>query len=51
MPYDPKRVISLPVYFNSSREKIVTKLDMPCNSEDQQIWTQMAVAIYIQSII
>ena len=49
MPYDERRVISLPVYFNSNREKIVTRLDLPCDG-DHQIWLQMGAAIIMKQI-
>ena len=49
MPYDVNRIISLPVYFNSNREKIITKLDVPCD-DDQQKWLQMGVAIILKQI-
>ena len=49
MPYDQRRVISLPVYFNDSREKIITRLDVPCDG-DQRIWLQMGAAIILKQI-
>jgi dynein heavy chain 2 len=49
MPYDQKRVISLPVYFNNSREKIVCKLDVPCDGDNKK-WLQMGAAIIIKPI-
>jgi dynein heavy chain 2 len=49
MPYDSKGVISLPVYFNNTREKIVTKLDIPC-SGDHSKWLQMGAAIIMKQI-
>ena len=49
MPYDERRVISLPVYFSNNREKIVTKLDVPCDG-DHNKWLQMGVAIIMRQI-
>lgn len=49
MPYDEKRVISLPVYFSNNREKIVTKLDVPCDG-DHNKWLQMGAAIIMRQI-
>ena len=49
MPYDPKKVISLPVYFNNNREKIVTKLDVPCDGDIKK-WLLMGAAIIIKPI-
>ena len=49
MPYDVSKTISLPVYFNNSREKIVTKLDVPCDG-DHNKWLQMGAAIILKQI-
>jgi dynein heavy chain 2 len=49
MPYDESSVISLPVYFNSNREKIITKIDMPCNGEPSK-WLLMGVALILKQI-
>ena len=49
MPYDEKRIIPLAVYFSNNREKIVTKLGVPCDG-DQQKWLQMGVAIIMKQI-
>ncbi len=49
MPYDPKRVMSLAVYFNNSREKIVTKLDVPFDGDEKK-WLQMGAAIIMRQI-
>ena len=48
-PYDMKKVISLPVYFNENREKIITRLDVPCEG-DHRIWLQMGAAIILKQI-
>jgi hypothetical protein len=48
-PYDEKRVISLPLYFNNSREKIVTKLDVPCDGNHAK-WLQMGAALIMKPI-
>lgn len=47
MPYDERKVISLPVYFNNSREKIINRLDVPCDS-DHSKWLQMGAAIIMR---
>jgi dynein heavy chain 2 len=49
MPYDVTKIISLPVYFNTNREKIITKLDVPCDG-NQDKWLQMGVAIILKQI-
>lgn len=49
MPYDERKVISLPVYFNNTREKLVTKLDVPCDG-DHKKWLQMGAAIIMKPI-
>jgi dynein heavy chain 2 len=48
-PYDEKRVISLPLYFNNSREKIVAKLDVPCDGNHTK-WLQMGAALIMKPI-
>jgi dynein heavy chain 2 len=49
MPYDERRVISLPVYFNNSREKIITKLDIPCDGEHNK-WLQLGSAFILRQL-
>jgi dynein heavy chain 2 len=49
MPYDENSVIPLPVYFNSNREKIITKIDMPCTDEPEK-WLLMGVALILKQI-
>jgi dynein heavy chain 2 len=49
MPYDERRVISLPLYFNNSREKIITRLDVPCDG-DHKKWLQMGAALILKQI-
>jgi dynein heavy chain 2 len=49
MPYDEKRAISLPLYFNNGREKIVNKLDLPCDGNHTK-WLQMGAALIMKPI-
>ncbi|XP_071951365.1 cytoplasmic dynein 2 heavy chain 1-like isoform X2 [Antedon mediterranea] len=48
-PYNPSECISLPVYFSAEREKIVTKLTLPC-SGNQEIWIQTGAALFLKSV-
>lgn len=49
VPFDESRVIQLPVYFNSNRDRIIAKLDIPIDG-DRNKWLQMGAAIILQQI-
>lgn len=40
--------ISLPVYFSSNREKIVTRLNVPCGPEKDK-WLQCGAALFLKN--
>ncbi|XP_033122293.1 cytoplasmic dynein 2 heavy chain 1-like, partial [Anneissia japonica] len=48
-PYSPSECISLPVYFSAEREKIVTKLTLPCGG-NQELWIQTGAALFLKSV-
>ncbi|XP_022103094.1 cytoplasmic dynein 2 heavy chain 1-like isoform X1 [Acanthaster planci] len=48
-PYGPEESISLPVYYSSDREKIVTHLAVPCGG-DQEHWVQTGAALFLKSL-
>ncbi|KAJ9578979.1 hypothetical protein L9F63_024918, partial [Diploptera punctata] len=46
--YHPKEVISLPLYYNSSRDRVVVSLDVPCGG-DQDKWVQTGAAFFLRN--
>ncbi|XP_070553238.1 cytoplasmic dynein 2 heavy chain 1-like isoform X2 [Ptychodera flava] len=47
-PYSIDECISLPIYFSSAREKIVTHLNVPCGGNQNQ-WIQTGAALFLKS--
>lgn len=45
---ESRDTISLPVYFNASREKIVTRLNVPCGTEKNK-WLQCGAALFLRN--
>uniref|UniRef100_A0A0L8FKZ3 Dynein heavy chain region D6 P-loop domain-containing protein n=1 Tax=Octopus bimaculoides TaxID=37653 RepID=A0A0L8FKZ3_OCTBM len=41
--------ISLPLYYSSQRDRVVTYLDLPCISSDPNHWLQCGAAIFLSS--
>ncbi|GAB1603232.1 cytoplasmic dynein 2 heavy chain 1-like isoform X1, partial [Argonauta hians] len=41
--------ISLPVYYSSQRDQVVTYLDLPCAASDPNHWLQCGAAIFLSS--
>ncbi|XP_069679211.1 cytoplasmic dynein 2 heavy chain 1 isoform X2 [Periplaneta americana] len=46
--YHPGEMISLPLYYTASREKVVTSLDVPC-AGDQDKWVQTGAAFFLRN--
>ncbi|CAF5134082.1 unnamed protein product, partial [Rotaria sp. Silwood1] len=46
---ETRETISLPVYFNATRDKIVTRLNVPCSS-DKDKWLQCGAALFLKNI-
>ncbi|CAF4081348.1 unnamed protein product, partial [Rotaria sordida] len=46
---ETSEIISLPVYFSSDRDKLVTRLNIPCGS-DKDKWLQCGAAIFLKNI-
>uniref|UniRef100_A0A2C9JPE7 Dynein heavy chain C-terminal domain-containing protein n=1 Tax=Biomphalaria glabrata TaxID=6526 RepID=A0A2C9JPE7_BIOGL len=47
-PYGMDDVISLPVYYSSTRDRIVTRLDVPCGGNVDQ-WLQTGAALFLKN--
>ncbi|GFR12638.1 cytoplasmic dynein 2 heavy chain 1 [Trichonephila clavata] len=47
-PYRDEEVISLPVYFTSEREQIVTCIQLPCG-ENHEHWVQTGAALFLKN--
>ena len=47
-PYNANEVISLPVYYSPERDRIVTRVDVPCGGNQSQ-WLQCGAAIFLHS--
>ena len=47
-PYEGEEVISLPIYFDITRERIVCRLDVPCGGNISQ-WLQCGAALFLRS--
>ncbi|XP_023565248.1 cytoplasmic dynein 2 heavy chain 1 [Octodon degus] len=47
-PYSPEECISLPVYTSAERERVVTNIDVPCGS-DQDQWIQCGAALFLRT--
>ncbi|CAI9737451.1 cytoplasmic dynein 2 heavy chain 1-like isoform X1 [Octopus vulgaris] len=41
--------ISLPLYYSSQRDRVVTYLDLPCTSSDPNHWLQCGAAVFLSS--
>ncbi|CAF5147091.1 unnamed protein product [Rotaria magnacalcarata] len=46
---DTREIISLPVYFSAARDKIVTRLNVPCSS-DKDKWLQCGAALFLKNV-
>ncbi|CAM4781010.1 unnamed protein product [Rotaria magnacalcarata] len=46
---ETREIISLPVYFSSDRDKIVTRLNVPCGSEKEK-WLQCGAALFLKNV-
>ncbi|CAF4415162.1 unnamed protein product, partial [Rotaria sp. Silwood2] len=45
---ETREIISLPVYFSADRDKIVTRLNVPCGS-DKDKWLQCGAALFLKN--
>ncbi|VDL94656.1 unnamed protein product [Schistocephalus solidus] len=48
-PLSAEDSISLPVYFDTRRSNLVTKIKVPCQAGSQQRWIQNGVALFVRS--
>ncbi|KAJ8297986.1 LOW QUALITY PROTEIN: hypothetical protein KUTeg_024517 [Tegillarca granosa] len=48
-PYGFDESISLPVYYSNDRDRIVTRMDLPC-SGNQSNWLQCGAAIFLKNL-
>ncbi|VDN12126.1 unnamed protein product [Dibothriocephalus latus] len=48
-PLSAEDSINLPVYFDSRRCNLVTKIKVPCQTGSQQTWIQNGVALFVRS--
>ncbi|CAF0783257.1 unnamed protein product [Rotaria sordida] len=46
---ETRETISLPVYFSAARDKIVTRLNVPCSS-DKDKWLQCGAALFLKNV-
>uniref|UniRef100_A0A1I8GH67 Dynein cytoplasmic 2 heavy chain 1 n=1 Tax=Macrostomum lignano TaxID=282301 RepID=A0A1I8GH67_9PLAT len=46
--YSPDQCISLPVYYDQNRDRVVARLDLPCNSGTQDQWIQCGAALFLK---
>ncbi|UJR10563.1 hypothetical protein I4U23_014763 [Adineta vaga] len=46
---ETRETISLPVYFNADREKMVTRLNVPCGTEKDK-WLQCGAALFLKNV-
>ena len=47
-PYEHEETISLPIYFDITRERIVARMDVPCGGNVNQ-WLQCGAALFLKS--
>ncbi|KAK3100036.1 hypothetical protein FSP39_013759 [Pinctada imbricata] len=47
-PYGMEEVISIPIYTSSDRDRIVTRLDVPCGGS-QGLWLQCGAALFLKA--
>uniref|UniRef100_A0A671EFV8 Dynein cytoplasmic 2 heavy chain 1 n=1 Tax=Rhinolophus ferrumequinum TaxID=59479 RepID=A0A671EFV8_RHIFE len=47
-PYSPDECISLPVYTSAERDRVVTNIDVPCGSSQDQ-WIQCGAALFLKN--
>ncbi|CAF1020652.1 unnamed protein product, partial [Adineta ricciae] len=45
---ESNEIISLPVYFSSTRDRIITRLNVPCGNEKDK-WLQSGAALFLKS--
>ncbi|KAK3801155.1 hypothetical protein RRG08_006872 [Elysia crispata] len=48
-PYGLDETISLPIYYSSTRDRIVTRLDVPCGGNIDQ-WLQSGAALFLKNV-
>ncbi|KAK7096855.1 hypothetical protein V1264_003902 [Littorina saxatilis] len=48
-PYSGEETISLPIYFDITRERIVSRLEVPCGGNINQ-WLQCGAALFLKSV-
>ena len=46
-PYGMEETISLPIYYSAARDRIVTRLDVPCGGSIDQ-WLQTGAALFLK---
>jgi len=47
-PYNERDSISIPLYYSSDRDRLITRMDVPCSGSHSQ-WLQCGAALCLKS--
>lgn len=47
-PYGVDETISIPIYYSADRDRIITKLNVPCGGNKSQ-WVQCGAALFLKA--
>ena len=47
-PYNERESISVPLYYSSDRDRLITRMDVPCSGSRNQ-WLQCGAALCLKS--
>ncbi|KAL3878520.1 hypothetical protein ACJMK2_030860 [Sinanodonta woodiana] len=48
-PYGYEETISIPIYYSSARDRIVTRMNVPCGG-NQNVWLQCGAALFLRNL-